>query len=169
MRDEDHLIARGEDVIGGRDDDGIAAHDGGEDGLLGKPEVADPLTHQRMVGAEGEFCDFGTPCRNPTIRTRWPTSIAPSTVATIARGVDTAKSTPQSSVNSHSLAALLMRATTRGTANSLLASNEIARLALSSPVAAITVSQFCNSISWRVDTSQASASSQSAAGTVFGR
>ncbi len=163
MRDEDHLIARGEDVIGGRDDDGIAAHDGGEDGLLGKPEVADPLTHQRMVGAEE------LPCRNPTIRTRWPTSIAPSTVATMARGVDTAKSTPQSSVNSHSLAALLMRATTRGTANSLLASNEIARLALSSPVAAITVSQFCNSISWRVDTSQASASSQSAAGTVFGR
>ena len=57
------------------------------------------------------------------------------------RGVDTATSTPQASVNSHSLRGSLTRATTRGTANSVLASRLSTTLALSSPVAATTTSK----------------------------
>nr|CRL82886.1 hypothetical protein CPGR_06116 [Mycolicibacter nonchromogenicus] len=71
-------------------------------------------------------------------------------------------------MNSGSLRALFTRATTRVTPNSALASNAVARLALSSPVAAITTSHisipdFCIEIN-----SQASASSHSASGTVRG-
>ncbi|CKR91852.1 Uncharacterised protein [Mycobacterium tuberculosis] len=56
------------------------------------------------------------------------------------RGVDTATSTPQASLNSHSLRGSLTRATTRGTANSVLASRLSTTLTLSSPVAATTTS-----------------------------
>ena len=54
------------------------------------------------------------------------------------RGVDTATSTPQASLNIHSFLGWLTRATTRGTPNSVLASSETTRFTLSSPVAAIT-------------------------------
>ena len=108
-----------------------------------------------------------TPPR-PISRTRRPTSIAPSTAATIASGVDTATSTPHASVNSHSLRASLMRATIRPTPNSPLASSAMARLALSSPVAAIATSQLCSCASSSDDSSQASARNQSAPGTRAG-
>ena len=49
-------------------------------------------------------------------------------------------STPHASVNSHSLDGWLMRATTRRTENSVLASSETTRLTLSSPVAPTTTS-----------------------------
>ena len=52
------------------------------------------------------------------------------------RGVDTATSTPHDSSNIHSFLGLFTRATVRGTPNSVLASSESTRLALSSPVAA---------------------------------
>src|SRR6185436_12918980 len=55
-------------------------------------------------------------------------------------GVATATSTPQFSSNSHSLRGSLTRATTRGTANSVLASRLTTTFTLSSPVAAITTS-----------------------------
>jgi len=108
------------------------------------------------------------PRPNAINRTTWPTSMAPSTAATIATGVDTATSMPQPSVNNHSLRASLMRATTRPMPNSLLASRAIARLALSSPVAAIATSQMCISASSREVTSQASARNHSAPGTAAG-
>ena len=88
--------------------------------------------------------------------------------ATIASGVDTATSTPHASVNSHSLRASLMRATIRPTPNSPLASSAMARLALSSPVAAIATSQLCSCASSSDDSSQASARNQSAPGTRAG-
>ena len=59
------------------------------------------------------------------------------------RGVDTATSTPQASVNSHSFAGSFTRATTRRTANTVFASSATTRLTLSSPVAAMTTSQSC--------------------------
>ena len=81
------------------------------------------------------------------------------------RGVDTATSTPQASSNIHSFFGLFTRATVRGTPNSVLASSEMTRLALSSPVAATTTSA-SSVLTWRkVGSSQASASSQSASAT----
>ena len=61
---------------------------------------------------------------------------ASSMSAVMRRGVDTATSTPHDSSNIHSFLGLLTRATVRGTPNSVLASSESTRLALSSPVAA---------------------------------
>ena len=94
---------------------------------------------------------------------------ASSTSAAITRGLLTATSTPHCSVNSHSFSARLTRATTRGTANSVLASSDTTRLTLSSPVAATTTSQPATLASSRLASSQASASTQSAAGTRSGR
>ncbi len=67
-----------------------------------------------------------------------PTLTASSTSADSNRGVDTATSTPQASLNSHSFLGWLTRATTRGTPYSVLASSEITKFTLSSPVAAMT-------------------------------
>jgi hypothetical protein len=103
--------------------------------------------------------------RNSNIRTRSPMLTASSTSAVIRRGVDTATSTPQASSNIHSFRGLLTRATVRGTPNSVLASSETTRLALSSPVAATTTSQASRWASSRAEISQASASSQVASGT----
>ena len=48
----------------------------------------------------------------------------------MTRGVDTATSTPHASLNSHSLDGWLIRATTRWTENSVLASSETTRFDL---------------------------------------
>src|SRR4051812_5159318 len=84
------------------------------------------------------------------------------------RGVETLTSTPHASVNSHSLLGWLTRPTVRGTANSVLASSEVTRLALSSPVAAITTSHWSRCASSSDESSQESASSHSASGTRSG-
>src|SRR5436190_639420 len=55
-------------------------------------------------------------------------------------GGDTAASTPHCSLNIHSLRGWFTRASTRGTANSCLESNDVTRLSSSSPVAATTTS-----------------------------
>ena len=101
-------------------------------------------------------------------RTRSPTLTASSTMAASILGVDTETSTPQESLNSHSLAGLFTRATTRRTANSVFASSATTRLALSSPVAAITTSHCSIPDSSRIETSQASPSTQSACSTACG-
>src|SRR6476619_6168493 len=84
------------------------------------------------------------------------------------RGVDTLTSTPQASVNSHSLLGWLTRPTVRGTPNSVFARSDVTRLALSSPVAAITTSQCSSWASSSEESSQESASSHSASGTRSG-
>lgn len=94
--------------------------------------------------------------------------MAPSTPATMARGVETATSMPHASVNSHSFLKSLTRATTRATPNSALANNAAARFTLSSPVAAMTTSHSCSPDSWSDASSHASASNHSASGTVCG-
>ena len=99
-------------------------------------------------------------------RTRVPTDTASSTRAVSRCGVDTETSTPQVSVNIHSLRGLLTRATTRGTANSCLASSEITRLSSSSPVTAATTSARSTSALASSDTSQASATTQRTPGEV---
>ena len=81
---------------------------------------------------------LASPCSNSMSRTTSPTLTASSTRADISRGVDTATSTPQPSVNSHSFFGWFTRATTRGTPYSVFESNEMTRFTLSSPVAAIT-------------------------------
>ena len=85
------------------------------------------------------------------------------------RGVETLTSTPQASVKSHSLLGWLTRPTVRGTPNSVFASSEVTRLALSSPVAAMTTSHLPSWASAREDSSHESASSHSALGTRSGR
>ena len=77
----------------------------------------------------------------------------------MSRGVDTATSTPHDSPNNHSFDGWLTRPTVRGTANSVLASREMTRLALSSPVAEIMTSQVSSRASSREESSHASASS----------
>ena len=109
------------------------------------------------------------PWRNVKSRTRSPIETASSTSADMMRGVDTLTSTPQASVNSHSLLGWLTRATVRGTPNSVLASRDVTRLALSSPVAAITTSHLPSWASASDDSSQESASSHSALATRSGR
>ena len=104
-------------------------------------------------------------CRNVNSRTRSPTETASSTRADMMRGVDTDTSTPHDSLNSHSLLGWLTRPTVRGTANSVLASSEMTRLALSSPVEAMTTSHVSSCASSSEDSSQASASSHWASGT----
>ena len=94
---------------------------------------------------------------------------ASSTSADMMRGVETLTSTPHASVKSHSLLGWLTRPTVRGTPNSVLASSEVTRLALSSPVAAITTSHLPSCASASEDSSQESASSHSACGTRSGR
>ena len=96
-------------------------------------------------------CDW----RNVISRTRSPTVTASSTSAAIRRGLLTETSTPHCSVKSHSFSARLTRATTRGTANSVLASSDSTRFTLSSPVAATTTSQLARSASCRLASSQA--------------
>src|SRR3954468_7183399 len=108
------------------------------------------------------------PLRKVNSRTRSPTVTASSTRADMMRGVETLTSTPQASVNSHSLLGWLTRPTVRGTANSVFASSEVTRLALSSPVAAITTSQRSRWASSSEDSSHESASSHSASGTRSG-
>ena len=81
------------------------------------------------------------PCSSLKRRTSEPTLTASSVSAVSRWGVDTATSTPQFSLNSHSFWGWLTRATMRGTANSWRDSSEITRLSSSSPVAAITTSQ----------------------------
>ncbi len=108
---------------------------------------------------------FASPWLKRSRRTRSPTLTASSTRADIRRGVETATSTPQDSLNSHSFFGLFTRATTRGTPYSVFASRETTRLTLSSPVAAITTLQRWSAASSREVISQASASSHSACGT----
>ena len=84
----------------------------------------------------GGRCPPGTGAAGPGE----PTETASSTRAVRSWGVDTETSTPQLSLNSHWFFGWLTRATTRGTANSCLASREITRLSSSSPVAATTTS-----------------------------
>src|SRR3954470_13033065 len=108
------------------------------------------------------------PWRNVKSRTRSPTVTASSTRADMIRGVDTLTSTPQASVKSHSLLGWFTRPTVRGTPNSVLASSDVTRLTLSSPVAAITTSESWSRASSREESSQESASSHSASGTRSG-
>src|SRR6202022_4845766 len=93
------------------------------------------------------------------------TLTASSTRAESSRGVETATSTPQDSLNSHSFLGWLTRATTRGTPYSVLASSETTRLTLSSPVAAIATLQRCSPASSSETISQASARSHSERGS----
>ena len=95
-------------------------------------------------------------------RTRSPTETASSTIAVMIRGVETSTSTPQASSNIHSFFGLFTRATTRGTPNSVFASNETTRFTLSSPVAATTTSHRSSWAPAREEISQASASDHSA-------
>ena len=111
---------------------------------------------------------FALPWRKVNSRTMSPTVTASSTSADMIRGVETLTSTPQASLNSHSLLGWFTRATVRGTANSVFASSEVTRLTLSSPVAAITTSQLSSLASSSEDSSQESASSHSASGTRSG-
>ncbi len=108
---------------------------------------------------------LASPWLNRSSRTRSPTLTASSTRADIRRGVETATSTPQDSLKSHSFFGLLTRETTRGTPYSVLASSDTTRLTLSSPVAAITTWQRWSAASSSEVISQASASSHSARGT----
>ena len=93
--------------------------------------------------------------------------MAPSTPATIAPGVETATSMPHASVNSHSLRVSLIRATTRGTPNSDLASSADDEVGLvvtgrgDQPRRRSRIPASSSEVS-----SHASASSQSASGTV---
>src|SRR5690606_37088752 len=105
------------------------------------------------------------PWRKVNNRTSSPTLTASSTRADMIRGVETLTSTPQASVNSHSLSGWLTRPTVRGTPNSVLASSEVTRLALSSPVAAIAMSYRSSCASSREASSHASARSHSASGS----
>src|SRR5687768_6852748 len=108
------------------------------------------------------------PWRKVNSRTRSPMVTASSTSADMIRGVETLTSTPHASVKSHSLLGWLTRPTVRGTPNSVLASSEVTRLALSSPVAAMTTSHWSSRASSSEDSSQESASSHSASGTRSG-
>ena len=83
---------------------------------------------------------WAAPPWNCSSRTSEPTETASSTSAVSSWGVETETSTPQLSLKSHWFFGWLTRATTRGTANSCLASSEITRLSSSSPVAATTTS-----------------------------
>ena len=67
---------------------------------------------------------------NCSRRTSEPTETASSTSAVSSWGVETETSTPQLSLKSHWFFELLTRATTRGTANSCLASSEIDQVVL---------------------------------------
>src|SRR5262249_56245314 len=109
---------------------------------------------------------LASPWLKRSSRTRSPTLTASSTRADIRRGVETATSTPQASLNSHSFLGLLTRATTRGTPYSVLASSETTRLTLSSPVAAMTTLHRSSEASSSEEISHASASSHSALGTL---
>ena len=80
------------------------------------------------------------PCSSWSSRTRLPTDSASSVRARIRWGVDTATSTPHDWLKRPWFLGLLTLATTRGTANSCLASSEMTRLSSSSPVAATTTS-----------------------------
>ena len=82
--------------------------------------------------------------------------------------METATSTPQLSLNSHSLRGSFTLATTRRTANSVLASSDTTRLTLSSPVAAMTTSQPSMPASSSEASSQASACTHSARSTDSG-
>ena len=86
-----------------------------------------------------------------------PTSTASSTSDVISAGVETETSTPHDSLKSQVLRALLMRAITRGTANSCFASQLTTKLSSSSPVAAITTSTLRSPIAERLAYSHASA------------
>src|SRR4051794_24810185 len=108
------------------------------------------------------------PWRKVNSRTRSPTVTASSTSADMIRGVETLTSTPQASLNSHSLLGWLTRPTVRGTPNSVLARSEVTRLTLSSPVAAMTTSHLSSRASSSEDSSHESASSHSASGTRSG-
>src|SRR5664280_1512257 len=88
-----------------------------------------------------------------------PTSTASSTSDVINAGVDTETSAPHVSLKSHSLRELLMRAITRGTPNSCLASQLTTRLSSSSPVAAMTTSALRTSAADSEAYSHASAAS----------
>ena len=91
-----------------------------------------------------------------------PTVTASSTSERRMWGVDTATSTPQASLNSPWFLGLLTRATTRGTANSCLASSEMTRLSSSSPVAATITSAWAIPAITSDRTSQASNGNHSA-------
>ena len=120
----------------------------------------------RAVPAAGESSArvtstrWALPPSNRRRRTRLPTDTASSTRAVSSCGVDTETSTPQVSVKSHWFFGWFTRATTRGTANSCLASRETTRLSSSSPVAATTTSTVARPAASRADTSQASATTQ---------
>ena len=103
---------------------------------------------------------WAAPPWNCSSRTSEPTETASSTRAVRSWGVETETSTPQLSLKSHWFLGWLTRATTRGTANSCLASSEITRLSSSSPVAATTTSTVASPAASSEDTSQASAATQ---------
>ena len=168
--DEDQLVAGLQRVVRGRHQHPLAAQDRDQRGVARQRHVADRLARRTArLGGSVISTRFASPCRNVISRTRSPTVTASSTSAAIRRGLLTATSTPHCSVNSHSFSARFTRATTRGTANSVLASSDTTRLTLSSPVAATTTSQPARSASSRLLSSQASASTHSASGTRSGR
>ena len=168
VRDEQHLVALFQDVVRLGQNDPVSAQHRDQGAVRGGGRSRTRVPTSGLSAGSVSCATLALPCRSPIRRTTWPTSMAPSTAATIAIGVDTATSIPHASVNSHSLRELLTRATTLPTPNSVLASSENVRFDLSSPVAAMTTSQICNSASSSDVSSHASASSHSAPGTVDG-
>ena len=165
-RDEEQLVPHLHCVVPGRRDRPLVTDDRDEDRVRGPGDVADALTAEWAAVRQGDLDHGGRPCWNSKIRTRSPMLTASSMRAVMSLGVDTATSTPQDSSNIHSFLGLLTRATVRGTPNSVLASRDTTRLALSSPVAATTTSDSSRRASSRALSSQASARSHEASGTL---
>ena len=101
---EQQLVARLQRLLRGRDDH--PARRARSRPAPSPAAAACPRTGRPTTGAPfGRVIStrLAWPWRNVISRTRSPTATASSTSATITRGVDTATSTPQASVNSHSL------------------------------------------------------------------
>src|SRR5262245_49734525 len=123
----------------------------------GKPRSAMSRSVAGLSPASVTSMRLARPASKLSSRTSEPTLTASSTRAVSRCGVDTDTSTPQFSLNIHSFFGLLTRATTRGTANSCLASRLMTRLSSSSPVTAATTSASAMPMTRRLLTSQASA------------
>ena len=164
-RDEEQLVAGLDRVVRRRSERALLTDDRHEHGVGRPVDVADAPACERAAFGRVISTIEARPCWNSKMRTRSPMLTASSMSAVMRRGVDTATSTPQASSNIHSFFGLLTRATVRGTPNSVLASSESTRLALSSPVAATTRRDSSSPASSRAAISQASASSHDASGT----
>ena len=160
--DEEQFVAGLQRAVGVRRP-GVAVTDDRDQHDVARPgESPIRLPAHGLLAGRVISTRLASPSWKVSSRTRSPTVTASSTSADISRGVETATSTPQTSLNSHSFLGWLTRPTVRGTPNSVLASSDMTRLALSSPVAAIATSQVSSPASSSEESSQASASSHSA-------